>query len=141
MTVPKPKLDKVDRSAGVITTPLKYLSTLVDGPGAWEDTGCRVLGTGRPVRVTQHSTDGFYTVDVAIVDLRVDGIQVPLGRFVRLEIIPGRPAHRTVKKRRPQETDLIRFTGPLVWDKDKDADHPHGHMEASGDDRIFVAVN
>ncbi len=129
MTVPKPELHKLDRSAGALTTPLKFLSTLFDGPNAWEDTGCSVSGIGRPVREGQHSTDGFYTVDVAVIDLVIEGVRVGPGRFVRLEILPGRPAHESAKRRRPAPADVIRFTGPLVWDKDKDAAHPRGHME------------
>jgi hypothetical protein len=136
MTIPKPALSAVDRHSGFITTPLKYLSTTFDGPHAWEKTGCTAIGSGHPIREAQHSTDGFFTVDVAIAELRVGGIPVPPGRYVRLEVIPGTAAHRSLKSRRPEPSDLIGFEGPLVWDKDTDANHPHGHMEVHPFDSI-----
>lgn len=129
MTVSKPRLKPIDRDSGFITTPLKYLSTAFDGPHAWERTGCSAVGFGYPVREAQHSTDGFYTIDVGITELWVGTFRVPAGRYVRLEVIPGTAAHRSLKDRRPQPWDLIRFSGPLVWDKDTDNCHPDGHME------------
>jgi hypothetical protein len=128
-SIPKSRLDGLSRFAGFLTTPLKYLSTAVNGPAAWRDTGCYAAGTGVPVRRGQHSTDGIYTVDVAIRDVKVDGVAVPPGHYVRLEILPGRPSHASVRRRMPGPDTLIHFSGPLVWDKDKDADHPNGHME------------
>ena len=140
MTIPKPRLTALDRDSGFLTTPLKYLSTQFDGPHAWERTRCAAAGFGRPVREAQHSTDGLYTVDVAITELMVEGFFVPPGRYVRLEVIPGTAAHRSLKNRRPEPSDLIGFRGPLVWDKDTDADHPFGHMEIHPSEAIeFVA--
>ena len=129
MIIPKPRLSAVDRASGFITTPLKYLSTEFDGPHAWERTGCIAIGFGRPVREAQHSTDGLYTVDVSITELRIGDLLVPPGRYVRLEVIPGTAAHRSLEHRRPEPSDLIIFKGPLIWDKDRDAYHPFGHME------------
>jgi hypothetical protein len=70
MTVPKDTLDDASRLLGAVSTPAKYLSAIFDGYGAWEPTGCDAVGIGRPIREAQLSTDGLWTVDVAITDLR-----------------------------------------------------------------------
>jgi hypothetical protein len=137
MAVKKDALDSKAKLAGFITTPLKYISTGFDGFAAWRDTGCNASGVGIPVRTAQHSTDGLYTVDVALRSAEVNGFKVPLPAFVRLEVKPGRPAHASMRERLPQPTDVIRFSGPLVWDKDKDCPHHcDGHMEIHPFERI-----
>jgi hypothetical protein len=141
MKIRKPRLKPIDRYSGFITTPLKYLSTKFDGPHAWEKTGCSAVGSGYPVREAQHSTDGLYTIDVSINELRVEGVAVPSGRYVRLEVFPGTPAHRSLEIRRPKPSDLIVFEGPLVWDKDTDACHAHGHMEVHPFETIKFVVS
>ena len=126
----KDPLDLLARAAGALTTPLKHLSSLIDGPGAWRDTGCNASGVGTPVRATQHSTDDFYTIDVRLDHAEVNGVPVSAGRYIRLEVVPGWPAHAAIAKRLPQEGDVIAFRGFLIWDKDKlPPDHPCGHME------------
>ena len=129
MIVPKKTLDDPSRLLGAATTPAKYLSSLFDGYGAWELTGCDGVGIGRPIREGQISTDGLWTVDVAITDFDIQGVKSPPGRYIRLEIFPGVPAHDSVANHTPTAADVIRFRGPMVWDKDKDSDHPYGHME------------
>ncbi len=129
MKVPKRELDETSRVAGALTTPLKYLSSIFDGLAAWQDTGCNASGIGRPVRDAQHSTDGFYTLDVAVSDIEVNGQHVPPGRYVRLEVFPGLASHDSMRDRAARMADVIRFSGPLMWDKDHDTDHPDGHME------------
>jgi hypothetical protein len=124
-----------EQISGILTTPLKYASSLIDGPSAWRDTGCNASGKGVPLYTAQLSSDGIYTVDVAIRHVEVEGQPVPDGegaKYVRLEILPGRPSHASIGKRRPGCSDLIRFSGPLVWDKDP----PHGHMEIHPIDAI-----
>jgi len=54
MTVPKRTLGDGDRFAGALSTPFKYLSSIFDGVGAWEMTGCDAVGYGRPIRDAQH---------------------------------------------------------------------------------------
>ena len=126
----KEPLDDLARAAGALTTPLKHLSSLIDGPGAWRDTGCNASGVGTPVRMTQHSTDDLYTIDVQLHRAEVNGAPVPAGRFIRLEVVPGWPAHGAIAKRLPREGDIIAFRGFLVWDKDKvPPHHRDGHME------------
>ena len=129
MTIPKKTLDDVSRILGAASTPLKYLSSIFGSYDAWEPTGCDGVGIGRPVREAQLSTDGLWTVDVAISDLDVQGAKAPPGRYIRLEIFPGLEAHSSVADHTPTSSDVIRFRGPMVWDKDTDGDHPHGHME------------
>ena len=130
METPKDPLDDLARAAGALTTPLKHLSSLIDGPGAWRDTGCNAFGVGTPVQATQHSTDDLYTIDVKLHHAEVNGVPVPAGRYVRLEVVPGWPAHGAIAERLPQKGDIIAFRGFLVWDKDNvPPHHPCGHME------------
>jgi LysM domain len=129
MTIPKKKLDDPSKLLGAASTPLKYLSSIFHGYGGWEATGCDAAGIGRPVREAALSTDEFWTVDLAISDFDVQGTKAESGRYVRLEIIPGTDAHSSVAARKPVPSDVIRFRGPMVWDKDTDSDHPNGHME------------
>jgi hypothetical protein len=137
-TPSKPKLSWFDRLSGALTTPFKHLSTSFDGPGAWRDTGCDAQGIGRTVRATQHSTDDLYTIDVEIVQGWVTGHCVQAGKFVRLEVLPGRPAHRALRTRRPQLNEVIAFGGPLIWDKDKrPPQFTLGHMEIHPRDPII----
>lgn len=129
MLIQKNTLGDGDRIVGAFSTPLKYISSIFDGYGAWEPTGCDAIGIGKPVRTAQHSTDGFWTIDLAVLDLNVQGAKAPLGRFIRLEVIPGAAAHESVDNHLVTPNDVVRFSGPMMWDRDIDADHPHGHME------------
>jgi hypothetical protein len=129
MTVPKKTLDDASRLLGAASTPAKYLSSIFDGYGAWEPTGCDGVGFGRPVREAQLSTDGLWTIDVAISDFDVQGTQAPAGRYIRLEVFPNTNAHDSIADHTPTSADVIRFRGPMMWDKDTDSDHPNGHME------------
>jgi hypothetical protein len=125
----KPPLTWLDRVSGALTTPFKHLFTAFDGPSAWRDTGCDATGIGRALYGTQHSTDGLYTIDVAIRKACVNSVEVDENRYVRLEILPGTRAHGALRARRPQQDEVIVFSGPLIWDKDKKPDFPLGHME------------
>ena len=125
----KPKLSGFERFTGALSTPFKHLSTSFDGPGAWRDTGCDAQGIGKAVWPTAHSTDGLYTVDLEVLQAWVNGECVPPGRFVRLEVLPGWLAHDALRRRLPQAGEIIAFSGPLIWDKDKKAGFPDGHME------------
>lgn len=112
--------------------PLKYLSTEFHGPGSWAPTGCFAAGVGVPMRRAQHSTDGLYTIDLKLEWLDVNGQQLGIAdqRYIRLEVLPGRPAHGSVRRRRPSANDFVWFRGPLVWDNDRDCPNfCGGHME------------
>jgi hypothetical protein len=70
------------------------------------------------VRDAQHSTDGFYTIDVALEALTVGGETAPAGRFLRLEVEPGTRAHEVCVKAPVKEGTLVTFGGALVVDTD-----------------------
>ena len=130
MKSPKLELDDFARMAGALSTPFKHLSSLIGGPAAWRDTGCNASGVGTPVWPTQRSTDDLYTIDVKVSHAEVNGVRVPAGRYIRLEVLPGWPSHDAIRKRLPHKGDLIAFRGFLIWDKDIDRPHhADGHME------------
>lgn len=83
-------LDDFDEAVAAGATPLKKI-----GIQGWVDTGCTAQAVGVPVRDAQHSTDGFWTIDLRLRSFSAGG--VPLGssdaRFVRIEVEPGTPAH------------------------------------------------
>ncbi len=123
MTVPKNTLGDGDRFAGALSTPSKYLSSIFDGVGAWEMTGCDAVGYGKTIRDAQLSTDGFWTADLKIICFDVQGqrSQATPDRYIRLEIIPG--TQRT--NQRPitcfDRTTSCSFQGPMMWDRTKTA--------------------
>jgi hypothetical protein len=60
----------------------------------------------------------------------VNGVKVDGNPYVRLEVLPGTAAHKALRGRMPQRGELIAFSGPLIWDKDKRPPYfPLGHME------------
>jgi len=93
---PNDSLGFVDQAIGVFTTPFKEA-----GVSSWVTTGCIGTATGSPVRPAQHSTDGFWTIDIRLDSLIVTDRSVNLyswplsaaNRFVRLEVAPGSRAH------------------------------------------------
>ena len=130
MTKPKRELYDFDRLIGAATTVYKYLASATGGYGGWDPTGCDAVGIGQPIRNAQKGSDGFWTVDVALSELRIQNKVAPPGRFIRLEILPDRDSSTSAERHPPTTQDVIGFKGPLVWDGDSDPpDHPHGHME------------
>ncbi len=111
--VPQPELAWWERWAAILTTPFKYL-----GVSGWSDTGCSGRGRGRLVRDAQHSTDGFWTIDVSLEHFRVGEVDVSYGRFLRLEIEPGTKAHDICAERRLRAEENVLFGGPIVVDTD-----------------------
>ena len=103
-------LDSFSKDIGFLSTPLKRL-----GLGGWVDTGCDATAVGSPVRDAQHSTDGFWTIDVKLQSFMVGGESIPAGpqRFVRIEVEPNTPAsgHAFVRTDQP-----IRFSGRVLID-------------------------
>lgn len=76
-------------------------------------------GTGRAIRDAQHSTDGFFTIDVALAGLQIDRKQSPLsGRYLRLEVEPGTDAHTACTKTAVHAKDTLRFEGAVLIDND-----------------------
>ncbi len=125
-TVPQPELGWFSRVVAFLTTPFKFL-----GISGWVDTGCSGRGRGRLVRDAQHSTDGFWTVDVSLDGFTIADVDAPDGRYLRLECEPGTGAHRVCAKRRLAAEQLVWFAGPLVVDTDGPflESHPDGEFE------------
>jgi len=114
-TAPQPALSWLDRVIAILTTPFKFL-----GISGWKETGCLAVGKGRPVRDAQHSTDGFWTIDVRLATFRVSGLCADLAppRYLRLEVEPGTRAHDVCAQTRVVEAITLDFGGPVVVDTD-----------------------
>lgn len=112
-------LNWFDEDIAFFTTPFKRL-----GISGWTHTGCSAGGKGRPVRPAQHSTDGFWTIDVEVISLAVASnhgtAQVirPTGAYLRLEVEPGNSAHDVCAHRHPQHSDIVCFQGEVLIDRD-----------------------
>jgi hypothetical protein len=61
-TQPQRSLNWFDEDIAVISTWFKRR-----GVFGWTRTGCSAGGKGQPVRPAQHSSDGFWTIDVNII--------------------------------------------------------------------------
>jgi len=112
---PQKALSWFDRAIAFLTTPFKFL-----GISGWKETGCEANATGRPVRDAQHSTDGFWTIDVALVSCSIGGAApgpTP-PKFVRVEVEPETAAHAICAARRITSATDIGFGGPVVIDTD-----------------------
>ena len=103
-------LDDFDKSIGFFSTPLKRL-----GFGGWVDTGCEASAQGWAVRDAQHSTDGFWTIDVKLAQFSANGKTNTSNsqKFVRIEVEPNTPAHANAAVKANQ---LIRFDGHVLID-------------------------
>ena len=113
-TKPQPSLTWIARSLGFVTTPFKRL-----GVRGWTKTGCMAQGAGRPVRNAQHSTDGFFTIDVALTELQVGQVHYALSiSYIRLEVEPGTEAHTVCERTHVLAGAAIRFAGPVFVDHD-----------------------
>lgn len=110
---PQPALGWFSRVIAFVTTPFKFL-----GISGWIDTGCSGEGSGRLVRDAQHSSDGFWTVDVALKRFSIGGLETPPDRYLRLECEPGTAAHGVCADRPLLAGQTLRFGGPIVVDTD-----------------------
>jgi len=113
-TTPVATLGEVDMDIAPLTTLFKCL-----GIEGWLNTGCEGVGSGRPVREAQHSQDGFWTIDLSLDDFEIQGQHSGIGRFLRLEVRPNRPAHSVASQHVFTASDRICFGGPIVIDKGK----------------------
>jgi len=116
-TSPQESLSWFDRFIAFLTTPFKRL-----GISGWKETGCEGRGLGTPVRDAQHSTDGFWTIDVALSSFTVAGSDADLStpRYLRLEIEPDTKAHDACAKTPPKAGARLTFGGAIVIDTDAD---------------------
>jgi hypothetical protein len=126
---PQPALCWLSRWVAIVTTPFKYL-----GISGWTDTGCFGKGTGILVRNAQHSTDGFWTLDVALDRFGIGEMEVGAGRFLRIEVEPDTPAHAVCSARLIEARSPVSFAGPLLVDTDGPflEVHPAGDFEVIG---------
>ena len=124
--IPQPDLGWFARAIAFLTTPFKFL-----GISGWSDTGCTGEGRGRLVRDARHSTDGFWTIDVALEGFAVGDIDAPYDRFLRVECEPGTEAHRVCATQEPAAEQVVWFSGPLVVDTDGPflESHPDDHFQ------------
>jgi len=125
--VPQPELSWFSRWIAFFTTPFKFL-----GISGWTDTGCTGRGRGRLVRDAQHSTDGFWTLDVGLEWFSINDTESDTGRFLRIEIEPGTAAHAVCERESIRADRDVRFASALVLD----ADGPF--LEAHPDDDFSV---
>src|SRR5262249_53517151 len=103
---PQKALSWFDRALAFLTTPFKFL-----GISGWKETGCDAGASGGPVRDAQHSTDGFWTIDVALASFSIGGSSPEPAppRFIRVEVEPDTAAHTVCEARRITVGTDIRF--------------------------------
>ena len=91
---PQVALGWFSRFIAFLTTPFKRI-----GISGWRETGCAGEGGGSPVRDAQHSTDGFYTIDVALAALTVGAEVAPQAATCVSRSSPGRARTRCAQRR------------------------------------------
>ncbi len=112
---PRRALSWFDRAIAFLTTIFKFL-----GIAGWEETGCEAQAAGRPVRDAQHSTDGFWTIDVRLEAFRIGATSADLEpqKFIRIEVEPGTKAHGVCAATRVLKNMELAFGGAVVVDTD-----------------------
>lgn len=114
-TSPQEPLSWFDRAIAWFTTPFKFC-----GISGWEETNCVAGASGRPVRDAQHSTDGFWTIDVALASFVIGASSAPPTppKFLRLEVEPDTKAHAVCAGTPVRQGMLLSFFGAVVVDTD-----------------------
>jgi hypothetical protein len=112
---PQQALSWFGRLIAFLTTPFKFL-----GISGWRETGCVAEAAGVPVRDAQHSTDGFWTIDVALESFTIGQASTPSQepRFVRLEVEPDTEAHAVCASTPIGPRNRLSFGGAVVVDTD-----------------------
>jgi len=100
------------QKAGFFTTPFKRI-----GIFGWSDLGHDGAVVGL-VKQTALSTDKFYTVDLQVKQLQVDGKEMSLDgdRYLRAEICTCQVS--LTGTNRPEIGDTVWVHGRMVWDGD-----------------------
>src|SRR5947207_7026437 len=99
------------------------------GIQGWTDLGYDGEVTGL-VKQTAKSTDQFYTVDMKLETLQIDGENIPLtgDRYLRAEICLCEV--KLAKKDRPKVGEKVWMRGRMVWDGDGFVEiHPRNASE------------
>ena len=114
-TEPQAALSWFGRFVAFLTTPFKFW-----GISGWKETGCEAQASGRPVRDAQHSTDGFWTIDVRLEAFAIGTSPANSGtdRFLRVEVEPGTRAHDVCAATRVVAGTRLAFGGAVVVDTD-----------------------
>ena len=112
------------RAAGFFFTPFKRLGIM-----GWSDLGYggEIIGL---VKQTAKSTDQFYTVDMKLASLQIDGRNIPLtgDRYLRAEICLCEV--KLPESERPQVGEKVWMRGRMVWDGDGFVEiHPRNASE------------
>jgi hypothetical protein len=130
---PQKALSWFDRVIAFLTTPFKFL-----GISGWKETGCEAEAAGRPVRGAQHSTDGFWTIDVTLTAFAIGQTLADLTgpRYVRIEVEPGTAAHAICAGSAITPSTDLAFGGPVVID----TDGPFLEVHPAADFRIVASV-
>jgi hypothetical protein len=121
-------LNRLDRTTGILTT---YLGKML-GIQGWRDYHLSGTVSGAVVQCAG-SSDGLYTVDVAIGQLTIQGQTVALvnSTFIRVEVFPW------VRENAPlpvKNGDEVCVSGKLMWDGDGFLEiHPRHANEISKD--------
>src|SRR5262249_42442101 len=100
-----------DRMIAIVSTLFKRA-----GISGWSPTGCVALARGAAVRDAQHSTDGFWTIDIRLSDLTIGDRSAPPDRFLRVEVEPGTAAHEVCARSRILEGARLEVGGEVVID-------------------------
>jgi len=124
---PQEGLDIVDIVTSGLTTPFKKL-----GIFGWRDTGCNAAVVGVPVREAQHSSGGFYTLDLRLSKLEIDAKRAKNGRFLRIEIFPDTKAKDVASSTAITTSSTVYLGGPVVID----ADGPFLEVHPGSDFRV-----
>ena len=114
------------RATGFLYTPFKR-----SGIFGWADLGYDGEITG-VVKQSAKSTDQFYTVDMKLETLQIDGKIIPLTdeRYLRAEICLCDV--KLSEKDRPREGEIVWMRGRMVWDGDGFVEiHPRSEADVS----------
>ncbi len=130
---PQPALSWFDRTIALLTTIFKFL-----GVSGWTETGCDADAVGRSVRDAQHSTDGFWTIDVRLEAFWIGSAPADLNqsRFLRVEVEPGTKAHEVCARTRVLKDMQLAFGGAVVVD----TDGPFPEVHPEDDFRIVPPI-
>ena len=110
---PRPPLSWLSRWIAVLTTPFKFL-----GISGWKETGCDARVVGVPVRPAQHSTDGFWTIDVELRLFQIGSVVAVSPRYLRIEVEPDTFAHEVCSLHPVGPATRLELSGPVVIDSD-----------------------
>lgn len=110
---PNEPLSWFNRAIAFLTTPFKRT-----GISGWTPTGCVALARGAAVRDAQHSTDGFWTIDLRLSELSIGEPSAPADRYLRVEVEPGTAAHEVCAGSRILTGAEVEVGGEVVIDED-----------------------